>query len=50
MYYDKVIVFDHGTIAEMDSPGELLNRQGSLLQLLCDKAGILDELTLDIFS
>jgi ABC-type multidrug transport system fused ATPase/permease subunit len=41
-------VFDQGTIAEIDSPVELLNKQGSLLQLLCEKAGILDELTLDI--
>lgn len=48
VYYDKVIVFDQGTIAEIDSPVELLNKQGSLLQLLCEKAGILDELTLDI--
>ncbi|KAG1443196.1 hypothetical protein G6F56_010764 [Rhizopus delemar] len=39
MYYDKVIIFDQGTIAEMDSPSELLNKQGSLLQLLCEKAG-----------
>lgn len=45
--YDKVIVFDQGNMAEYDSPLELLNKQYSLLQSLCEKAGILDSLTLD---
>ncbi|KAI9251585.1 P-loop containing nucleoside triphosphate hydrolase protein [Sporodiniella umbellata] len=45
--FDKVIVFDQGSVAEIDTPSKLLNRQGSLLQLLCEKAGILAELTLD---
>ncbi|GAA5816352.1 hypothetical protein MFLAVUS_009880 [Mucor flavus] len=45
--YDKVMVFDEGNLVEYDSAVELLNKQHSLLQSLCEKAGILDELTLD---
>jgi ABC-type multidrug transport system fused ATPase/permease subunit len=41
------MVFDQGNLVEFDSPIELLNKQQSLLQSLCEKAGILDELTLD---
>lgn len=45
--YDKVMVFDQGNMVEFDSAIDLLNKQHSLLQSLCEKAGILDELTLD---
>lgn len=45
--YDRVMVFDQGSLVEFDSAVELLNKQHSLLQSLCEKAGILDELTLD---
>ncbi|KAI8876141.1 P-loop containing nucleoside triphosphate hydrolase protein [Backusella circina FSU 941] len=47
MQYDRVMVFDQGSLVEFDAPVELLNKQQSLLQSLCEKAGILDELTLD---
>lgn len=46
--YDKVMVFDQGSLVEFDSAIELLNKQHSLLQSLCEKAGILDSLTLDM--
>lgn len=46
--YDKVMVFDQGNLVEYDSAVELLNKQHSLLQSLCEKAGILDSLTLDM--
>lgn len=46
--YDKVMVFDQGSLVEFDSAVELLNKQHSLLQSLCEKAGILDSLTLDV--
>jgi len=46
--YDKVMVFDQGSLVEFDSAVELLNKQHSLLQSLCEKAGILDSLTLDM--
>ncbi|KAI8978493.1 P-loop containing nucleoside triphosphate hydrolase protein [Pilobolus umbonatus] len=45
--YDRVMIFDQGNLVECDSPIELLNKQQSCLQSLCEKAGILDELTLD---
>ncbi|KAI8367772.1 ABC transporter type 1, transmembrane domain-containing protein [Blakeslea trispora] len=44
--YDKVMVFDQGVLVEYDSPTELLNKQHGLLTSLCEKAGILDSLTL----
>jgi ABC-type multidrug transport system fused ATPase/permease subunit len=46
--YDRVMVFDQGNLVEYDSAIELLNKQHSLLQSLCEKAGILDSLTLDM--
>lgn len=46
--YDRVMVFDQGTLVEYDSAIALLNKQHGLLQSLCEKAGILDSLTLDI--
>ncbi|KAI9486628.1 MAG: P-loop containing nucleoside triphosphate hydrolase protein [Benjaminiella poitrasii] len=46
--YDRVMVFDQGNIVEFDSPIELLNKQQGLLQSLCEKAGILDSLILDM--
>jgi len=46
--YDKVMVFDQGSLVQFDSAIELLNKQHSLLQSLCEKAGILDSLTLDM--
>ncbi|KAI8647164.1 P-loop containing nucleoside triphosphate hydrolase protein [Parasitella parasitica] len=48
VHYDKVMVFDQGSLVEFDSAIELLNKQHSLLQSLCEKAGILDSLTLDM--
>ena len=44
--YDKVMVFDQGSLIEYDSPVELLNKQHGLLASLYEKAGILDSLTL----
>ncbi|KAI7898811.1 P-loop containing nucleoside triphosphate hydrolase protein [Cokeromyces recurvatus] len=48
--YDRVMVFDQGSIIEFDSPIELLNKQQGLLRSLCEKAGILDSLILDMDS
>jgi ABC-type multidrug transport system fused ATPase/permease subunit len=47
MNYDKVMVFDQGSLVEFDSATELLNKQQGFLLSLCEKAGILDSLILD---
>lgn len=34
MDFDRVVVMDHGEIAEIDSPQALMAREGSLFQVL----------------
>lgn len=38
---DRIVVLDHGKVAEFDSPSELVRRQGLFYQLV-KEAGLLD--------
>jgi len=48
--YDKVLVMDGGTVAEYDTPLNLLQKQGGLFKSMCEQTGeygVLLELALD---
>ena len=40
VYYDRVLVMDHGLVAEMDTPLNLFDKFDSIFRSLCDEAGL----------
>lgn len=40
--YDRVLVMDHGRIAECDRPYRLWKQKGSAFREICDKSAIVD--------
>jgi ABC-type multidrug transport system fused ATPase/permease subunit len=42
--YDKVLVLDHGSLVEFDSPQNLLRREGGSFRRMCEKAADWEEL------
>ena len=40
VYYDRVMVMDHGKVAEMDTPLALFDKQDSIFRSLCNEAGL----------
>lgn len=40
---DRIVVLDHGTVAEFDTPAALIRRQGIFYQLV-KEAGLLDSI------
>ncbi|KAG2195149.1 hypothetical protein INT47_006598 [Mucor saturninus] len=42
--YDRILVLDHGEVKEFDSPYELMTRDGSIFQQMCERSGEFPEL------
>jgi ABC-type multidrug transport system fused ATPase/permease subunit len=42
--YDRILVLDHGQVKEFDTPYELMTREGSIFQQMCEKSGEYSEL------
>lgn len=42
--YDRILVLDHGQVKEFDTPYELMIREGSIFQQMCDRSGEYSEL------
>lgn len=44
VFYDRVLVMDHGRIIEYDTPLKLLQRTDGLFYSMCERTGDLDRL------
>jgi ABC-type multidrug transport system fused ATPase/permease subunit len=42
--YDRILVLDHGQVKEFDTPYELMTRDGSIFQQMCERSGEFPEL------
>ncbi|KAI8916612.1 P-loop containing nucleoside triphosphate hydrolase protein [Powellomyces hirtus] len=42
--YDRVLVLDHGSVAEYDSPRELMKKENGIFARMCAETGHMDEL------
>lgn len=43
--YDRVLVLDHGKVAEFDTPASLMSQEGSVFRSMCQRSADWDELS-----
>jgi len=49
-FYDRILVLDHGVIAELDSPLALFDKEDSIFRGMCDAAALSRKMIVKIRS